>query len=185
MAALKESFLLECAICLDREVDMEFQCNHGYCFQCAVKISTCPLCRTPVSRIYLVDESRVNAMTPIEFPENPLLFKSLSIVIKQNIADVSKLITQISYELKGFLSITQTETLLDIAKSRGILDSDIEKNLVKLCNVPWNVDVSLGGSGVCYHGNIGYSPDNYQHARQIILENVSCISDDMKQLEQS
>lgn len=183
MAALQE-FVMECSICLDREVDMEFQCKHAYCLHCAVKVDTCPLCRTRVSRIYLLDESKLNSVTCIEFPENPFLLKALTKVLKQNSNNVSKLITQISYEVKGFLSITQTESLLDIAKTRGILDSEIEKNLVKLCNVPWNVDVNLGSVGVCYHGNMGYTPDNYQHARQIILENVSCIEYDMKALQE-
>lgn len=175
-------FVIECPICLDREVDVELQCKHEYCLRCAIKVNTCPMCRSEVLRIFLLEKSELDNKIPIEFPDNPLLFKSISDIIKKHRLRVSELITQVSFEVKGFLSLTQTETLLSLAKTLGILDYKVEQNIVKLCNTPWSVDVGLGGSGVCYFGNTGYVPDNYQHARGILRENEACILHDMNEL---
>ncbi|CAM0884847.1 unnamed protein product [Alopecurus aequalis] len=45
-----------CPICLTNPKDMAFQCGHRTCKECSPTLSTCPLCRAPITsrvRIYL------------------------------------------------------------------------------------------------------------------------------------
>lgn len=51
----------------------------------------------------------------------------------------------------------------------------LQKMLVQLCQEPWSVDVSLGGSGVCYYGNFGDPPYNLQQYINMLKENIRSI----------
>ena len=41
---------MECPVCLDKEVEIIVECNHGYCISCISRIKKCCLCRKPLLR---------------------------------------------------------------------------------------------------------------------------------------
>jgi DNA repair exonuclease SbcCD ATPase subunit len=43
----------ECPVCLDKEQDTRVNpdgCRHLFCSECAARVSTCPMCRTPITK---------------------------------------------------------------------------------------------------------------------------------------
>jgi E3 ubiquitin-protein ligase MYLIP len=52
---------LNCRICMDREVDMVFNCGHMFCADCSGRCERCPVCRsevTAVNKVFLPTELR-------------------------------------------------------------------------------------------------------------------------------
>lgn len=38
----------DCAICWDKQPDVELSCKHRFCSDCTSRLARCPLCRTPI-----------------------------------------------------------------------------------------------------------------------------------------
>ncbi len=70
------------------------------------------------------------------------------------------------------LSVKQTEELLEKIVSIEVKNKyRLQNALVAMCNLPWSVDVHLGGSGVCYYGNLGEIPSTLEMAVGILRKN--------------
>ena len=67
-------------------------------------------------------------------------------------------LVQVYREVQELFTLDQSEELLCTPR-KDIDDYHKFQNLaVAICEEPWNVDVALGGSGVCYYGNLGERP---------------------------
>ncbi|MHB1952561.1 MAG: hypothetical protein ACYCOU_02340 [Sulfobacillus sp.] len=75
-----------------------------------------------------------------------------------------------------FLSRDQTEALLTEANMREGLEP-YGRALVAMCRSPWDVDVGLSASGICYHGNFGTRPDNVCHRFLLLKRNYDKLTD--------
>ena len=74
-----------------------------------------------------------------------------------------------------YISVSMSEQLLKIAQEKQIFEikpsgHQIKNLLVALCENPWDVDVAVGGYGVCYHGNMG-EPPTFPQAMQVLIRN--------------
>ena len=69
---------------------------------------------------------------------------------------IARLVEQIGQQVEGYLTCDEAEFLLQISREHHYT---VVNMLVRLCNEPWKIDVSLGRHGVCYYGNMGTEPD--------------------------
>jgi hypothetical protein len=68
-----ECYEIECVICLEWDADtcptQLHPCGHAqFCFECATKVRTCPLCRSPIDEIRAPDGTTVVPPPPPEAP---------------------------------------------------------------------------------------------------------------------
>lgn len=153
----------ECCICMENQPNTLFSpCKHSSCLGCSIKISDCPLCRSPIkSRISKIEgenDTLVGELCVV-YPSSEPLFQSILQIIKGNDPQkVASLMLQLAEHIGGYLSVAQSETILIKAKDEGLLHYVVQNNVVKLCNQPWLINTKLGGSGICYHGNFGETP---------------------------
>ena len=49
MVAQRLAEQLQCAICMEREMDCTFNCGHRTCMYCAESLSVCPFCNGPIT----------------------------------------------------------------------------------------------------------------------------------------
>lgn len=102
------------------------------------------------------------------------------------VSDVRMMISQIKEVYKSLpalslMSVDECEILL-MQLHNIIFDKELafglQNILVALCRHSWAVDVSLGGSGVCYYGSMGWHPKGISEVVQILETNDSLIRGD-------
>lgn len=158
----------QCCVCLDHIANTIISpCKHKLCLECAIPIyesvKQCPLCRGELRYIL----SNLECGKPATasdyasiFGKSPDLFKYImkgvnKITVAKNLAEFIK---DIGSNIEGYISLDEAEILLKTINDKGIMNYVIKNAIVKLCNQPWAVDPALGGSGVCYFGNLGEKP---------------------------
>ena len=45
-----------CPICIDKEINVFTECNHGYCIGCVCRIKKCAICRNPLQRAKIYND---------------------------------------------------------------------------------------------------------------------------------
>jgi len=153
----------ECPICMDAVPNAcIYPCTHELCLQCALKVKLCPFCRGKIVRLGYCVKSKTAAQTRVElaamYPPGDL-YKAIKPIIRGPDAEkIGLLIVSIVDLVGGWLTAEQTNKLLARAEQAGARKYFICNLLVQLCHLPWDVDLKLGGCGLCYYGNFGDSP---------------------------
>ena len=166
---------MECCICFETTDNfIKFNpCHHQtMCVKCYLKTGwdQCPICQQKISHsngcscdVSIICQNMCN----LELVEKYFKFiKSYLNAQDKGKIDIITIIHTITDAYQNLadkkiclISVDQCETLLQIAMDKCIFEYKdshrLQHLLVRSCREGWKVDVKLGGSGVCYYGNMG------------------------------
>jgi hypothetical protein len=74
------------------------------------------------------------------------------------------------------LTVDQAEAAILLLRPRVTKLDGWLNLMVALCMTPWNVDVSIGGHGVCYFGNLGETPTSIMEEFETSYCNMSALN---------
>lgn len=153
----------ECAICMEALPNVYVcPCQHELCLRCALTIKLCPFCRGDIKRLDYCVKYKTAAETrrnlAAMYPPGDL-YKAIKPLIRGNDAEkIAALITSVVDLVGGWLTVAQANKLLARAEETNVREYFLCKLVVQLCHLPWDVDLKLGGCGLCYYGNYGDAP---------------------------
>jgi len=168
----------ECVICYEEDVKLiKFKwCKHKcICLDCYLKMDPinepikCPLCRGEIR--YTDGYNKSEAINKI-FYDDTIYYNFLKNYLSTITLPQRENTIYESYEnipLKMKFTVYQCECLLDIIKNSD--EYILRHMIVSMCREPWNIDVKLGKSGVCYYGNMGEIPYDLGDMLKIIIKN--------------
>lgn len=106
-------------------------------------------------------------------PHNPKIVTTIRSIMRKNLSaeETASLIQQVGAGMSGFISIDEAESILQDLINSGKIHYSVHSMMVRLCNQPWDVDKTLGSSGLCYFGNFGEKPNSVSAAIGILRIN--------------
>lgn len=170
----------ECCVCLEstKYLVKFYPCKHKcVCIKCITnieysrvvtltqKIHNCPICRANIKTISLDKDIKYHDLfCNLKGRSDFFKFVKGYTTILTNTTDIESFILNIieayevfveKYKEPCLISSEQSEILLGEIHKKGVYDYRFLNLFVCMCANGWNVDVNLGGHGVCYFGNLG------------------------------
>ncbi len=191
----------KCIVCQKESTLAKFECKHScVCIECLTKVDyklsgkikieltkeECPLCNQKLlpEKIFC-DANKLSEHVISNKKNSDAVFKFvkryLRILSKENMKSVIETIFDFYFQLSDetesvcLISSVQSEELIQITKDKNVVDYKINNALVCICRNGWDVPSSLGGSGVCYFGNLGMKPITLAIAIEAIEKNHNTI----------
>lgn len=189
----------KCIICLDADAMIKVSpCRHqNFCLECILQIKIrqdkCPCCRGEIRNLICCcgqDNCRHKVSKKCGryiFSKSPLIFSQFltDYLTMQNLetCDMNGVIKTISDTYQECqrstlwphgLSVDQIETYLSLVQTQLNGAYKLRKLLVALCQTPWLISGKLGGCGVCYHGNLGETPQ-IMECYDLLMKNFNSI----------
>lgn len=182
-----------CKLC-QKEADItpSFCLHSCVCSECfhSKRILCCPECSYPIynytSSKYSLNETIDTFVAPSDSHKTQYFIATVVMLLRSMRSYDEKIVRLFVESLQTLvkeigdgcvLNTDQCEFLLKccLSKLHDVHSLYMIQNfLVALCKYPWEINVGLGGCGVCYHGNFGTTPC-IVHAANIVRRNINKI----------